>query len=58
MNIAGAPPLLGTNMQLQNESHLQPNSCFDGTYNWTKDVTVTLHHDKRRWVTALMNLLG
>ena len=28
MNIATLPPLFGANMQLGNEFHLQPNSCF------------------------------
>ena len=43
MNIAGAPPLFGANMQLQNEAKF----IFARTHDWTKDVTVTLNHGKR-----------
>ena len=31
MNIAGDPPCFEKNMQLQNEFHLQLNSCFPRT---------------------------
>ena len=39
-----------SNMQLQNELHLQPRSLFARNFHWTRDVT--LNHDKRRWATA------
>ena len=43
----GSPPF-GTNMQLQNEFHLQPSAR---NLHWTRDVT--LYHDKRRWGNRL-----
>ena len=34
MNIATVPPSFGTNMQSQNEFHLQPNSLFARKLHW------------------------
>ena len=38
MNMSEFHPLFGRNMQLQNEFHLQPKSCFAS--DWTRDVTM------------------
>ena len=47
MNTAGVPPLFGTNMQLQNDFHLQLNSHFARILDWKRDVTVILNYGKR-----------
>ena len=36
----GMTRLFGTSIQLQDEFHLQPNSCFDGIFDWTRNVTL------------------
>ena len=50
MNIVRVPPPFGTNMQSQNEFHLQTNSLFARNLHWTRGVT--LNPGKRRWATA------
>ena len=40
MNIARVPLPFGTNMQLQNEYHLQPSSVFARKLHRTRDVTM------------------
>ena len=52
MNIVRVPPPFGTNMQSQNEFHLQTNSLFARNLDWTSGVT--LNPGKRRLVTSWM----
>ena len=56
MPIARVPPLFGTDMQLKNEFHLQPNSCLARVLDCTRDVTP--NHGKKRWVIPLSSQYG